>query len=421
MKKSRVRGETTLDVLAMLREPARLVDPYPLYAELRQRSRVRLPTGEIVLSRYADVVAVLKDPMFRKPPLPRPPSKATRVLFQMFLLLDPPDHTRLRRVVAPAFAPAAVARLRSTATLVADRLIASVPGTFDLVGDFAYPLPLAVIGELLGVPDVDRAKIGTWSRTLTESIDDPLPLRLRELPRGVRSIVQGRSHPVAAARAAAGIVGYAKQRMADAAAGPVTEFLETLDRAQHDGVISADEACATWIMMVIAGHETTANLIGNSVLALLEHPDLLARIRNDPTLMSRVVDECLRYDSPVPYTGRTATEVTTINGTRIERGQTALVFMAAANRDPDPFPDPDRLDLARPQTPPHLGFASGIHFCVGSALAKLETEIALTTLLPRLASDLHREEITRRPSIAVRGIAKFPLQLAPSASTGSAP
>jgi cytochrome P450 len=182
-------------------------------------------------------------------------------------------------------------------------------------------------------------------------------------------------------------------------------------------VISADEAAATWIMMVIAGHETTANLIGNRVLALLDQPDLLTCIHNDPTLMSRVVDECLRYDGPVPYTGRIATEETTINGTRIERGQTALVFMAAANRDPDPFPDPDRLDLARPQTPPHLGFASGIHFCVGSALAKLETEIALTTLLPQLASDLHRGEITRRSSVAVRGLATLPIQLATTGST----
>jgi hypothetical protein len=421
MKRSRAAVETTMDVLAMLREPARLADPYPLYAELRQRPPVRLPPGEIVLSRYSDVAAVLKDPMFRKPPLPRPPSKATRVLFRMFLLLDPPDHTRLRRVVAPAFAPSAVATLRSTATLVADRLITSVPSTFDLVRDFAYPLPLAVIGELLGIPDADHPKIGAWSRTLTESLDDALPLRLRELPRGVRSIVQGRSHPVAAARAAAGIVGYAKQRMGGATGEPVTEFLETLDRAQHEGVINADEAVATWIMMVIAGHETTANLIGNSVLALLDRPDLRTRIHNDPTLMSRVVDECLRYDSPVSYTARTATEDTTINGTRIERGQTAVVFMSAANRDPDPFPDPDRLDLTRPQTPPHLGFASGIHFCVGSALAKLETEIALTTLLPRLASDSHRGEVTRRPSVAVRGLAKFPIQLAPSATTGSTP
>jgi cytochrome P450 len=140
-----------MDVLAMLREPARLADPYSLYAELRQRSsRVRLPTGEIVLSRYSDVAAVLKDPRFRKPPLPRPPTKATRVLFQMVLLLDPPDHTRLRRVVAPAFAPSAVATLRSTATLVADRLITSVPSTFDLVRDFAYPLPLAVLSREVG-------------------------------------------------------------------------------------------------------------------------------------------------------------------------------------------------------------------------------------------------------------------------------
>ena len=144
---------------------------------------------------------------------------------------------------------------------------------------------------------------------------------------------------------------------------------------------------------------------------------LFATVRDDTTLIDRLVDECLRYDSPVPYTARIANENTTLNGLEIERGQSMVVFMAAANRDPDPFPKPDCLDLTRPATPPHLGFAYGIHFCVGSALAKVEAEIALTTLLPRLALKQDRGTITRRPSVTVRGLATFPIQLASPATT----
>lgn len=408
--------DLTVDVLALLRQPAHSSDPYPLYAELRHRPPVRLPTGELVFARYADVAAILKDPRFAKYPLPRSPLRAARVLFRMFLLLNPPDHTRLRRVVAPAFSPSVVAALRPMATSIAEELLPAGPSTIELIGDFAYPFPLAVIGELLGIPGTDRAQIAGWSRTLTESLDDPLPVRAREIPRAVRAVVQGRSHPVAATRAATRIVAYAKQQIANAAQDPATEFLATLVRSQQEGSLDADEAAATWIMMVIAGHETTANLIGNAVLALLDHPDVLASIRNDPTLMSRLVDECLRYDSPVPYTGRVALEEMTINGIRMGAGQSAVVLMAAANRDPDPFPNPDQLDLTRPPTPPHLGFAYGIHFCVGSMLAKLETEIALTTLIPRLTASRDSRGMARRPSVAVHGLAKLPIQLTPAAT-----
>src|SRR5262249_11470278 len=157
----------------VLREPSHAADPYPLYAELRRRPPIRLPTGERVFSRYADVAAILKDPRFGKPPLPRSPLKAARVLFRMFLLLDPPDHTRLRRVVVPAFSPSAVAALRPMATSIAEALLPSGPTTVELVGDFAYPFPLAVVGDLIGIPATDRTQIAGWSRTLTESLDDP--------------------------------------------------------------------------------------------------------------------------------------------------------------------------------------------------------------------------------------------------------
>jgi cytochrome P450 len=183
-----------------------------------------LPMGDLIFSRYADVAAILKDPRFAKHPLPRSPFKAARVLFRMFLLLNPPDHTRLRRVVAPAFSPSAVAALRPVAASIADGLLPSGPGTVELVGDFAYPLPLAVIGDLLGIPATDRSQVAGWSRTLTESLDAPFPARIREVGRTARAVLQGKSHPVAAARAATRIAGYAKQRIADAAKEPATEF-----------------------------------------------------------------------------------------------------------------------------------------------------------------------------------------------------
>ena len=178
--------------------------------------------------------------------------------------------------------------------------------------------------------------------------------------------------------------------------------------------MSADEAQATWVMLVIAGHETTANLISLAVLALLDHPDVFTRARSDPTLIARVVDECLRYDSPVPFMPRVAREDVHLSGTTVERGQIAIALIAAANRDPDVFPDPDRLDLERAHTQPHFGFGYGIHFCVGSVLAKLESEVALSALLPRLAPSQDRRAITRLPHIAVRGLASFPIQLTPS-------
>ena len=401
----------------MLRSPSHLEDPYPLYGMLRDSGRVRLPTGDVVLSRYAEVAGVLKDAQFGKRPVLRSPFRSGRVLFRMFLLLDPPDHTRLRRVVAPAFTPSAVAALRPAVTAIAERLLPSESRPIDLIGEFAYPLPLEVIGELLGIPPVDRPQIAAWARTLTASLDNPVPVRLRELPRAARDIARGRSHPVAAVRAATRIVDYTRQHIAAATNAPTTELVERLVQAERDGALNADEAAATWIMMAIAGHETTANLIGNSVFALVDHPEVFATVRDDTTLIDRLVDECLRYDSPVPYTARIANENTTLNGLEIERGQSMVVFMAAANRDPDPFPNPDCLDLTRPATPPHLGFAYGIHFCVGSALAKVEAEIALTTLLPRLALKQDRGTITRRPSVTVRGLATFPIQLASPATT----
>jgi len=403
---------TAIDLMGRLRESGHLANPYPLYASLRQRP-VRLPTGEIAFSSYADVGAVLKDPKFGKPPQPRVPVRAGRVLSRMFLLLDPPDHTRLRRVVLPAFLPPVIAKSQAAIAANVAKLLPAGPCTVDLVREFAFALPLAVIGDQLGVPPADREQIARWSRTMTESLDNPPPARARDLARVVKDVTARRSHPIAAVRAATRIVTYARRRLEQASREPETELLAALVRSQRDGTIDADEAQATWVMLVIAGHETTANLIGLSVLALLDHPEVLSQARSDPSLLGRVVDECLRYDSPVPFMPRVAHEVVTLNGVTVERGQTAVALIAAANRDPAVFPDPDRLDLDRPRSHPHFGFGYGIHFCVGSVLAKLETEAALGALLPRLEPHQDRSKITRLPHITVRGLASFPIRLTP--------
>jgi cytochrome P450 len=183
---------------------------------------------------------------------------------------------------------------------------------------------------------------------------------------------------------------------------------ETLVRGIADGELNDDEAAATWVMLAIAGHETTANLIGNAIHALLEQ-----HVELDSALIPRAVDECLRYDTPVPHTPRLAHEDVEVGGVTIRRGEMALLLLAGANRDPDAFPDPDRLDFDRPKTPPHMGFAHGIHFCVGAALARLETEAALSVVLPRIALGEQRRTPVRRPTVAVRGLAEFPLTLGP--------
>jgi cytochrome P450 len=399
-----------VDVLALLREPKYLDDPYPLYAEVRQQRAVRTPGDGVALARHSDVTAVLGDSRFGKVLIPRTPLKATRVLSRMFLFLDPPDHTRLRRVVAPAFSQSSIASMRADIEAIAQSLLPANAASIDLIRDLAYPLPFAVVAQLLGIPDEDRAQVAQWSQTLTESLDTAPSGKLRDLPATIVDIVRGKSQAVVGLRASTAIARYALSRIAASKASPPTPLCEILVRGIANGELNDNEAAATWVMMAIAGHETTANLIGNSVLAILEQ-----QLEVEPALIPNAVDECLRYDTPVPHTPRLAHEDIDVSGVTIRRGEVALLLLAAANRDPDAFPEPDRLDLHRPKTPSHLGFAHGIHFCIGSALARLETEAALNVLLPRIALTGERLLAVRRPTVAVRGLTEFPLSLrAPS-------
>jgi cytochrome P450 len=196
-----------VDVLALLREPKYLDDPYPLYAEVRSRRAVRTPSDGVALAQHRDVTAVLGDARFGKVLIPRTPLKATRVLSRMFLFLDPPDHTRLRRVVAPAFSQSSVASMRSDIEAVAGSLLPAGASSVDLIRDFAYPLPFAVVAQLLGIPEDDRPKVARWSQTLTESLDTTPSMKLRDLPKEVAAIVRGRSRTLAGLRASTAIAG----------------------------------------------------------------------------------------------------------------------------------------------------------------------------------------------------------------------
>jgi cytochrome P450 len=398
-----------LDLMRHLVAPANLADPYPLYAEIRSATALRLPTGELAFGRYTDVTTIVKDPRFGKPPQPRIPFGPARTLFRMPLLLDPPDHTRLRRIVVPLFLPAATASWRQAVIACSDRLLPTGTADVDLVASYSYELPLAVICEMLAVPDHDRPSLATWSRAMTASLDAPPPRTLRDMTRAARDVATRRARPIHAIRSAVHIVRYAKRHLDRLRPEPPNQLVEVLVRARRDGDLNDDEAAALWIMLLIAGHETTANLIGLSVQALTGHPDVLGAIRADAEAADRLVDECVRYDCPVPFTPRVALEDLELGGVHVARGQTVLALFAAANRDPDAFPDPDHLDLDRPSSPPHLGFGAGIHFCLGSALARLETDTALRALAPRLQGPA--THVAWRELASVRGPSRLVVRL----------
>jgi cytochrome P450 len=386
-------------------DPEFLADPYPTYHRLREEDPVHhSPMDFWVLTRYEDVAAVLRDPRFIKEPLVSmvaarfgasvPPGVGLSMLDR-----DPPDHTRLRSLVSKAFTPRVVEGLRPRIQKMVDDLItrAEAVGTMDLIEEFAYPIPVNVICEMLGVPVDDHERFKGWSLDIARGLDSVwLPLE-SEIPK--RS---------GAARHAIG--DYMRGLIAERRASPRGDLLSALIAAEEAGdKLSEDELSATCILLLIAGHETTVNLIGNGTLALLRHPEELRRLRETPGLITSAVEELLRYDGPVQRTARiTSTEVT-IGGRTIPRGEMVMPFIGAADRDPAQFPDPDRLDLGRADNR-HIAFGWGIHFCLGAPLARVEGQIAIDTLvrrLPRLA--LVGDEPEHRQSLTLRGLTALPV------------
>lgn len=386
-------------------DPEFLADPYPTYHRLRAEDPVHAsPLGFWVLTRYEDVVAVLRDPRFGKEAIAAfvaarfgvavPPGLGLSMLDR-----DPPDHTRLRSLVSKAFTPRVVERLRPHIQQIVDGLLARVEGAggMDLIEHFAYPLPVVVICELLGVPVEDHERFKGWGLDIARGLDAIL------LPPD--SEVMRRS---AAARHA--LADYFRELIARRRASPRDDLLSALIAAEEAGdTLSEDELLATCILLLVAGHETTVNLIGNGTLALLRHPDQLHRLREDPRLVAGAVEELLRYDGPVQRTARIPSADVTIAGRTIGKGEMVMPFIGAADRDPAQFPDPDRLDITRADNR-HIAFGWGIHFCLGAPLARVEGQIAIGSLvrrLPKLALATERPEY--RQSLTLRGLKALPV------------
>ncbi|MEW2521877.1 cytochrome P450 family protein [Actinacidiphila alni] len=375
-------------------------DPYPVYARLRERGpvhRVRTPeTGEMwLVVGYEEARAALADPRLSKNWLSVMPDGAELAGFASHMLdSDPPRHTRLRKLVAREFTPRRVEALRPRVQAITDGLIdAMLPhGAADLVDALAFPLPMTVICELLGVPDLDREAFRGWSNEIV-----------------------GPTGPDAEAAAVTAMTSYLVELIEDKrCTAPRDDLLSALIRTrdEDDDRLSPEELVGMAFLLLVAGHETTVNLISNGMLALLRHPGQLAALRADPGLLDGAVEEMLRYDGPVETaTWRFAGETLEIGGARITAGEPVLIALASGDRDPGRFPEPDTFDIRR-RTQGHLAFGHGIHYCLGAPLARLEGRIAVRTLLercPDLALAAAPTALTWRPGLLIRGVHKLPV------------
>ncbi|MEU7907182.1 cytochrome P450 [Actinoplanes sp. NPDC049118] len=384
-----------------------MADPYPALSRLRTSGPVHravTPDGTPVwlVTRYADIRALLNDPRlslnkrnsaggyrgFALPP----------ALDANLLNLDPPDHTRLRRLVSREFTARRVEQLRPYVRRLTARLLDRIAerGHGDLVADLAVPLPVTVIGELLGVASDDRERFRTWTATLLTPAPSQPPELAREAVLGLHRLL-------------ADLVAGKRARPGD---DLITALIGLRD---EDGDrLGEDELTSLAFLILWAGYETTVHLIGNGVLALLTHPEQLAALRADPAAMPSAVEEMLRFASPVPYAiRRFPVEDVHIDGHTVPAGDTVLLCLATAHRDPGRFPDPDRFDVAREDNA-HLAFGHGIHHCLGSALARLETEVAVGALLerfPGLALGVPADRLAWRPSYRSHGLQGLPVTL----------
>jgi cytochrome P450 len=396
-------------------------DPYPAYARLREQAPVyrRIfvrPSGEEIpvwsLSRWEDCVSVLRDPRFTAAKnfdligdveqLERLPKEQqhplVRIYRSLMLFRDPPDHTRLRHLVNKAFTPRRVRQLRPRVEALVDELLepGARDGGMDLIEGLAVPLPVIVIAELLGVPPEDRAQLKIWSDHTAMLLDGTL--RDEHLEVAMPSFLA--------------LVEYLGRIVAQRRAHPRDDLISALVAAQDAGdALDDDEVLGTCALILGAGHETTTNLIGNGVLALLRDGGAWSRLGRDPALLPSAIEELLRFDSPVQVTSRMTHEPVTIRGRRIPAGEEVNTLLGSANRDPEHFPDPDRLVLDRTDNR-HLSFGHGAHFCLGAPLARLEAQLAIGALARRFpGTKLEVDDPPRRPGFVLRGRSTLPVRL----------
>jgi len=389
--------------------PEFIRDPYPHYERMRATDPVHLTQhGMYVASRHADITVVLRDKRFGKDYVERTkrrygPNVMDEPVFRNFALTmlqqDPPDHTRLRGLVVKAFTARRVEDMRPRIQEIVDQDLDRIApqGKMDLIEDFAYRLPVTIICDMLGIPAEHREMFYTGARG-SGRILEPVPMTPEEIKQSNAGQAMMKM--------------YFDQLFDLRRKNPGDDLTTQLLQAEEDGSkLSNDELYANIILLFGAGHETTVNLIGNGLLALYRNPDQLALLKANPSLITNAIEEFLRYDSSVQMTGRTALEdIEDLGGRRIPKGEGVLCLLGSANRDPAVYPDrPDRLDITRPRIRP-LSFGGGIHLCLGAQLARIEAEVAISTLLRRLP-ELRLDDAENpewRPTFVLRGLKSLP-------------
>jgi cytochrome P450 len=385
-------------------------NPYPRYAELRESEELhRTPDGLWVLTRYEDVLAAVRDPALSSHPRHSPTRRRESAgepipligdgTIEIMLLADAPDHTRLRRLANKAFTPRAVEALRPRIVELVEGMLdvaAEAGTTWDVMEGLAAPLPVMVICDLLGVPVEDQDQFKPWSEAIARMLDPDVDAGA--LAQAVPAVL--------------GFVQYFATLIEERRAAPREDLLSALIAAESEGEkLTQQELFAMIILLFIAGHETTTNLIGNGTLALLRNPGEFQRLRDEPSLAVAATEELLRYDSPVQVTARTATVDLTLHGLELAKGESVICGLAAANRDPRFVDEPETLRLDR-GTPNHLSFSNGMHYCLGAPLARLEGQIAFTAMTRRFpAMALADDSPPYRDHFVLRGLAALPVTL----------
>lgn len=396
-------------------DPSFRADPYPFYDRLREADPVHVtPFGFTVLTRYDDIARTLRGAEFARdieahaeePTDPVRKARRDRFRERMesgrvaknILNLDPPDHTRLRRLVTLAFTPTAIERLRPRIQQLVDDVLdtAAERGSMELVDELAFTMPFQVISDLLALPTDRSDEIREWSQALTASLEPTADDRVMDEAEeaGVQMSDYMRE-----------VIEHRRDHLGD-------DLLSALLVAEEAGDrLSTAELLSFVVLLYVAGHETTVNLIGNGMLALLRHPDELRRWANDPSLDATAVDELLRYDGPVQQTVRVPTQNVRYGDVEVSPGTMVMTVLGAANHDPSVFADPHVLRLDRPNANRHLAFAGGVHYCLGASLAKLEASVAIGSLVRRFPDVQLAGEPSWRDRLTIRGVDRLPLGL----------
>jgi pimeloyl-[acyl-carrier protein] synthase len=390
-----------------LLDPEVLANPYPLYHLIQSEDPVHWDPflHAWLVTRYADVVTVLWRYSADRTPGPEQLTgmgltslnPIAKVMVKQMLFLDPPAHTRLRGLASQAFTPDRVKVLRGHIEAIVDDLIDTVQakGQMDVIADLAVPLPAIVTAEMLGVPTNDRHKLKAWSADFAEMLGN-FQHNTERAARVLQSVQE--------------MTAYFRAAIREQAVNPREGLIHALSTAQLDGDrLTEDEVIANCIITMVGGQETTTNLIGNGLLALLRNPDQMEKMRQDLSLIPSAVEELLRYESPSQHTARIAPEDTTLGEKQISKGQAVIAVMAAANRDAERFPEPDKLDITRKDNR-HLAFGWAAHFCFGAPLARIEGQIAFQSLLSRLPNlALRAGPLVWRENLGLRGLTALPV------------